>query len=151
PAPIALGDDLSNVGNGRRVCVVGDTEQTYAPIMRSLVADGWKVTLLDLAPADKAARPKDIDCEYVRLAGLYREANWYIPTQSLCAYQWLRDHSFDLVLFQAFGAALFSCVARRYGLAFKNVPFVMLVDEPYAYRLEKSENFPPFLRTDIEI
>ena len=165
--PVVLSDKLSGAGVGKKLCLVSDSRASVSPTAHEMavwfVHDGWDVTLLDLTPFDgmisephrivsERQPAKVIPYHYVRLSGVFLENNHYPPTFSLCAYHWLRDHLFDLIVFQHdFGMGYFSCVARNLGIAFEKTPILVIPDDPFAYWLENAEFFPEDLRTDTEL
>jgi len=149
----ALGWKATGAGRGRRLCLVGDCAAGAADvkdIVANLRQDEWQVTVLDLSPP---ASP-DHKCDgagYQRLAGLYRQTNWYIQMQSLAAYHWLRAQELHVILFQrGFAAGFYSCMARHRSLAFAQTPIAILAEAPHAMTLEQSRRFPSG-RHDFEI
>ncbi|MDD3288182.1 MAG: glycosyltransferase [Alphaproteobacteria bacterium] len=151
-----LTDECCQAGKGKRLCLVSDSRATVSPtadqFARWLVKDGWDVTLLDLAPFQMSASDKPY--AVVLLAGAFQERNNYAPTQSLCAYHWLKENVSDVIIFQhGFGSGYFCCVAKELGLAFATTTLVAMADDPYFCWLEESRRFPSFdsFRTDSEI
>jgi lipopolysaccharide biosynthesis glycosyltransferase/glycosyltransferase involved in cell wall biosynthesis len=145
----------------KTVCLVSDDLAKMEPTAETAAAwfiqNGWKVTWLDLSFTDTQAdklheHQASRKLEHVKLAGKFSEAYWYAPMQSLCAYHWLKQHDFDLIVFQhGFGAAFFSCMAKKAGLAFLETPLIVWADDPYAYWLETAEFLPLAVRTDAEL
>ncbi|MBI1272771.1 MAG: hypothetical protein GC131_01620 [Alphaproteobacteria bacterium] len=161
-----LSGKITNAGRGRSVCLVSDSSAEAIPsaaqLAKLLTADGWQTTLLDLtvyaAPRFQPLNHPDNEKKkarqyaYEKLRGQFRENNWYIPVQSLCTYNWLRERNFDLIVFQhGFGAAWFACQARKLGLAFPETPIVVAADGTRMRWLEQANCLPPSPRTDFEI
>ena len=163
--PILLNSRLSQAGCGKAICLVSDSRAALpinaAQLAEWLVKDGWRVTLLDLTPfSSPEPEPNHLKKNhsgsygYVKLAGHFQERNWFAPMQALCAYHWLKERPYDVILFQhGFGAGYFCCMAKTLGLAFKSTPLLVLADNPYAFWLEQSHHLPTFdsFRTDSEI
>ncbi|MDX2028178.1 MAG: glycosyltransferase [Alphaproteobacteria bacterium] len=145
----------TGAGRGRSLALISDSTAQNNPaafdMARQLAEDGWKVTFLDLAPpSQKTAPPAQQVFAYERLAGLYRETNWYVPLQALGVYHWLREKKFDFVLWQhGFGTGYYAGMARKLGLAFQDTAFVIHACEPFALRLEQAMKFPSGY-TDME-
>ena len=162
--PGILGAKAIGASKGKRICLVSDSSARMQPTAettaRWLAAAGWDVTWLDLfyhaaAPNDAAAPGEEMTgmtFHYDKVSNKYQQTNWYTPMQSLSAYHWLKQKSFDVILFQhGFGAAYFCCMAKSMGLAFTDTPIIAMCDDPYAFWLEKGEFFPTFIRTEAEI
>ncbi|MDR3449154.1 MAG: glycosyltransferase family A protein [Alphaproteobacteria bacterium] len=130
----------SGTGRGKKLCLVADASAATHQLAKNFAADGWVVTLLDLGGTES---PPIKGITHVRLAGQYRETQWYIPVQSLCAYHWLCDKDFDLIVFhRGFGAGHYPCRARHLGLAFKDTPIVVWIPEPHTQKMESAAQFP---------
>ena len=146
----------TGIAKDKRLCLVSDGSAKMSSAeatARWFSSAGWQVTWLDLSVNGSAPSGiEEASFSYEKLAGKFAETNWYGPMQSLCAYHWLKQQNFDVILFQhGFGAAYFSCVAKKTGLAFASTPLLALCDDPYAFWLEKGEFFPTFVRTDAEL
>ncbi|HLN24354.1 MAG TPA: glycosyltransferase family 2 protein, partial [Patescibacteria group bacterium] len=133
-----------SLGRLARICVVADSAE--ADHWMGLAADG--VHLLDLA---ETAGQIPTGFSVTSLRGQYAPRHDFTPLVSLCAYHWLAQQDFDLIVFAGrFGAGYYSTVAKGLGLAFRNTTLAVLTRSCHAFRLEEACRFPQG-RTDIEL
>ncbi|MDD3288180.1 MAG: glycosyltransferase family A protein [Alphaproteobacteria bacterium] len=146
----SLDFSFKGAGQGRNVCIVSDcSDRSIQKLLDGFGEGGWQVTVLDLAIADQPDQSLT-KATHVRLAGIYEEKNWYIQVQSLGAYHWLRDKSFDLIIFNdRFSAGFYSFSAKHLGLAFSDTSLVVFADEAHAHNLYCRKQFPSG-RHDLE-
>ncbi len=149
---ISLALQPAKQGHGRTLCLISDCSegQSTQKLASFLKRDGWKVVVLDLASPGLPDTTLD-GVRYQRLAGQYQETNWYIQMQSLLTYHWLRDQTFDVIIFhRTFAAGYYSCMARHLGLTFAHAPIAIFAAETHAGMLERTLQLPSG-RHDFEI
>lgn len=132
-------------GRDVRLCVVTDSSVPEAGLWVGL-PDG--AVVLDLAETPGEVPP---GVTRTHLRSQFAPQHGFTPLVSLCAYHWLVQQDFDVVVFAGrFGEGYYSTVAKGLGLAFRRTVLAVRAGSSHAFALEAACRFPQG-RTDIEL